>query len=829
MSQSITHNPKLELTFLAELDTVEGILALVQEWAHHRDVSYDDRLSLRLVLEELLSNICLHSSPIMGQTKVILSLHPIKKTKNIQVLICDNGTAFNPLEQYTQPVQDLQNAPLGQQGLSFVRLLTHGAQYTRNEGNELSFIFSLDEESSSQIPSHIAHDTIPKTAWEKSSWMNRLSTLWNEKLAFRQTILFTFYSIVLIWGGIAIFYYDTQRTIKENATQLAMQTLHTQSVISSSFLKRLQDNVDRMVLSLQEEPVESLFAHDLKKLTHLIENDPITASIIAEIPVIGLVAGCENTTWFYPIIQGTMSKRSYIQNLNSYVSHKGEEILWKTLPMTFEKGDPHAAMIYAVPLSNKGAQAGFVGVIITMPWIANTLNKLSGLQNINTFYLDHTGQYVIFPHGRKLNKGAQNLRDEAKIYNIPQLALIEKDILAGKKGMHILEHKISSSKIPWELPWETPTILAYFPMQTTGWFLGFLADSHELGTPSSSFPLSFLLVAIWGPLSIACITWTVTSLTLKPLRSLLAAMEKLRRGDTETPFPTAPFPDELHLMLQTFESIRVTLRTSFRNLVENTAKQQRLTDELIMARKTQQSMLPKSLPQVPGTEVAACLDMAQEVCGDLYTSFQNPHNPTQIYFVIGDVCNKGIPAALIMSRAVSLARSFLMLPHSSPAKTLESLNTALLHHDTSAMFVSMLVASLDTQSGIFQWASAGHPPPIISDMHAHEGISLPWSKELVLNVCAGQKYTTFTEQLSPQQSILLYTDGADEAISPPNRVQGQLYGEKRLRESFHDACQQMPHAQDILNKVHADILRHTGDMTPGDDISLMVIHWKGAT
>ncbi len=865
MSLSLQPKPTFEVSFLAELSTIEGILALVQEWAQQQGVHYDDRLSLRLVLEELLTNIALHnfslSTTTVKQTKITLCLHSSFEgsTQHIHVHIKDTGRPFNPLEFVTPPLHNVQSAPMGQRGLSFVQLFTRNAQYIRREGNEFFFIFSLDDEKSRLAQASLPHARqlspssrkLSRRFWAKKLWPTRFYALWKEKLTFRQTIIITLYAIILMWGGMAIFYYSTQRTLQENNTQLAMQAMHTQDIISSNFLLRVQENMGRIAHDLRKMNLEELFAHNAEALTSYMQHAPISANIAAELPILGVVAGDKNTTWLYPISQGTFDHHIPIHDVSSFISNSYEDIVWKTLPLKLEGEAQQTTLIYAIPLAAESTKGHFIGVIVSTKWLAQGLYNLTNFSNALALYMDHEGQYIIFPPGRTWGKGPQGLKDEAELANAPAIADLEKKILAGRKGIVDFNSLFPAQKVPWDLPWQGPTTLTYHPTQLPGKFLVLLVDSYELGYAPAPVPMGFILVAIFGPLAVACITWTVISITLRPLHSLTLAIEKLSDGDTETAFPSAPFPDELQMMLSTFERVRVTLRTSFRNLIDNTTRQQRLTNELAMARNTQQSMLPRSLPQVHGTEISACLDMASEVCGDLYTSFVNPHNPAQIFFVMGDVCSKGIGAALIMSRAISQASSFLLQTsalntthslhtgkNSSHKKnisiesylcqSLEHLNESLLRHDTSGMFVSMLVASLDTQSGTFHWASAGHPPPLLSHPQNSHATHLPWSQELVLNVSPNQSYTTFTQQLSPGQSILLYTDGATEAMSPPNRIHGTLYGDERLEKIFHKACQEHKHTEEVLHSVREDIVQHMQNQSPNDDISLMVIRWEKA-
>lgn len=116
--------------------------------------------------------------------------------------------------------------------------------------------------------------------------------------------------------------------------------------------------------------------------------------------------------------------------------------------------------------------------------------------------------------------------------------------------------------------------------------------------------------------------------------------------------------------------------------------------------------------------------------------------------------------------------------------------------------------------------------------------AIPWPGELVLGVRKDQHYSTFTTRLGPGQSLLLYTDGADEAMGQSLSAQengqsageggGEIYGEARLTASVDTACRASQSPQDIIAHVRQDLLRHMGDGSPADDISLMVLPYRGA-
>ncbi len=852
MPSTLDRAEKLELSFEGEMSTVEGILALVQEWSQQHGASYDDRLSLRLILEELLSNVCLHGrcdeeNAEVKKLSIRLGIEPLGygEKKEFHVSLWDNALPFDPLCQPDINIRSIATTPIGQRGLSLVRLLTDNATYSYTDGNNFSFIFSLDAEHKKP---NLAKNA-PSSA--HGSLLLRVKSLWRNNIAFRQTILFSLSTVVLIWCAMSAFYFGTKMVLAQNTGSLAMQSMYTQSVTNSWFLQRIEGNLEQVVntiQALQITPQNKLFLQNAQALYNFLQHDLNIGAMTSESAVLGIMAGIKDRAWFFRIVNGVITNRYSIKNFDDYLNGRSENSQWQTVLLSYEtlgtaKGssinDPHASIMYSKSLS-QNREEGWLGVVITMPLIAEGLKNISGFSSAVPMLLDWRGQYVIFPPGRSLQKGPQSLAEEAARTNNPALAKLERQILSGEKGTVQLRSIFGSDKTVWDLPWQGPTSLIYYPMDRSGWHLALLVDSYELGNAPTPFPRSFLLVGLLGPLCIGSIAWFVTSRTLRPLRALNASISKLSEGDTQSPFQQSPYPDEVGSMLTAFNRVRVTLRTSFRNLVLNTTKQQRLMNELAIARNTQKSMLLHTLPSVPGIEIAASLDMAREVCGDLYSCFVDPNNAQRVHFVMGDVCGKGIPAALIMSRAVALARSFLTEEHSSPAKTLQRLNTALLRVDSSSMFVSMLVATLDTSSNTFYFASAGHPPPLWTGPVKANGTQykqqyiiingkkvyfpvLDWSQELVLNVRSAQTYSNFSLSLEPGASLMLYTDGASDAMGTVDGRENTLYGEERLQSRFIQAWHKNAHAEAILEDIRQDIFEHMQQKTPNDDISLLVI------
>ncbi len=863
----------LDLRFDARLETIEGVLALTQEWAGGRGLNRDDRSGLRLLLEELLLNIRHHAAAGKtngeageffislrldlafageergsGETdETTASLRPDR----LLITLRDPGEAFDPRTHAAEQPASVETAVPGGRGLSLVRLFSVNRRYQReDEHNVLSLEMLLGGAAGRADSVDAGGGLLPAGMPPGSGLWRKALRAWREKLALRQTVLFTVSAVVLFWSGIGVYYGSVAAMRARDAELLGMQSMATQDELSRAFLKRVEGGLAAFAQGIAAHPKADILLENSDALLAALRQGSFFRPFTTETPVIGIAAGKAGRegAWFFHMRDAEIAKTwlpDALAGLDPF-ARKDAEPRWHgpVFQIPDSRIGRHAAMFFAIPVSPPGKQSEhWLGVIIGMPWIENTLRGLSGFARCEPVFTNDRGEYVIYPPGRSAGQGPQNISDDAVQNHLPELAALGRDMEAGKKGLHEFADGLETAgkKPVWPLPWRESSTLLYYPMSMPGWRFAMAVPDSEIGNTLPALPPWLILLGILGPALLGAVTWTITSRTLLPLRELASALENLGDGDLNTPFPLPHADDETGRMLDSFERTRVILKTSFRNQVRGATAQQRVRNELALARTVQESMLPKAFPEVVGADIAAHVDMARDVCGDLYDCFlPDPSRPGLVACVVGDVCGKGVPAALIMSRAMPLARSFL-LEGLAPARTLERINAALLRRDTAGMFVSMLIGIFNSADGLFSWSCAGHAPPMPGPAPGEDDPGLlPWSNTLVLGVKPDVRYDTYSLTLRPGQSLLLYTDGADEAMgpagpaasTPPGSTEGfSLFGEERLAHSFAAACRtasdtESPPAAAILGAVRDDILAHMAGTPPFDDISLMVLRRK---
>ncbi len=200
-------------------------------------------------------------------------------------------------------------------------------------------------------------------------------------------------------------------------------------------------------------------------------------------------------------------------------------------------------------------------------------------------------------------------------------------------------------------------------------------------------------------------------------------------------------------------------------------ERQRIEQELRVARLIQQTLLPKDVPHVAGWDVNAYYQPARAVGGDFYDFI--PHSDGRIGFVIGDVTDKGVPAALVMATTRSLLRSAAER-FDSPGAVLERTNELLVDDIPPKMFVTCLYAVLDPRSGRLVYANAGHDVPY---HQTATGVMELRARGMPLGLLPGMKYEEMETTLRPGECLLLYSDGLVEAHNPGR----EMFGFPRLQ------------------------------------------------
>ena len=273
-----------------------------------------------------------------------------------------------------------------------------------------------------------------------------------------------------------------------------------------------------------------------------------------------------------------------------------------------------------------------------------------------------------------------------------------------------------------------------------------------------------------------------------------------------------------------FDDLRVTIDRTLRHLAEwreaiaSRDKLITLQNELDVATKIQQSILPTVFPSGDGYDVFGHMVAARNVGGDFFDILRLEYG--RIGLAIADVSDKGVPAALFMMSTRTLLKG-TAIGGSEPGEVLQEVNDQLCEENDAEMFVTVLYAVYDPQTKQLTYSNGGHDSPLI--IHA-DGTStlLPLTRGIALGVMPGLTYNQQTVTLKPGDTVILYTDGVTEAMN----AEGEQYGLDDLREMFAGAP---PGSSELANKAVFDAVHGFAQDTPqSDDITCLVMRRGGS-
>ena len=251
---------------------------------------------------------------------------------------------------------------------------------------------------------------------------------------------------------------------------------------------------------------------------------------------------------------------------------------------------------------------------------------------------------------------------------------------------------------------------------------------------------------------------------------------------------------------------------SARRLAKVIAQKECMESELSIARGIQMSMVPSEFPQREGLDMFASMSPAKEVGGDLYDYLLTGNT---LYFCLGDVSGKGVPAALFMAQATRLFRAIAKQNH-APATIATRINTELTENNEQGMFVTMFIGRLDLISGRLDFCNAGHTPPVIGGGE-HHGEFLKMIPNAPIGLWPGLEYKGEQIDSIKARALFLYTDGLNEA----ENSQQEQFGDDRLLELLRNT--RFDTARQVVETLSVAVGQHRNGAEPNDDLTMMCI------
>ena len=366
-------------------------------------------------------------------------------------------------------------------------------------------------------------------------------------------------------------------------------------------------------------------------------------------------------------------------------------------------------------------------------------------------------------------------------------------------------------------------LLSFMPVKYTDWCLALVIPAFIVELIAYIFGGVTILIMLIGMLAVYFFGRRTIKKSTLPLKQLAYSANEVAKGNFATTLPPLKSHDEIHMLRDSFEQMQRSLTRYVEELKSTTAQKASIESELKVAHNIQMSMLPKTFPPYPDREdidIFGQLTPAKAVGGDLFDFYIRDE---QLYFCIGDVSGKGVPASLFMAVTRSLFRN-VSNHQSKPHLIMKALNDSLVESNEMNMFVTLFVGVLDLQTGLLRYCNAGHDAPLLIGLQ-RVGV-LPCDSNLPIGVMADFDFSEQTILIDKYTTLFLFTDGLNEA-------------ENCHQEQFSDD-RIMNVAQGLLGMGHhrpTQVVRHmtdavhtfVGTAEQSDDLTMLAIQYKRET
>ena len=359
----------------------------------------------------------------------------------------------------------------------------------------------------------------------------------------------------------------------------------------------------------------------------------------------------------------------------------------------------------------------------------------------------------------------------------------------------------------------------YEPIDHTDWSIALAVPSFMIYIISIGTGVILLLLIALALLVTRIVGRIVVKRATRPLNQLADSANEVAKGNFRAPLPKIKHNDEVRLLRDSFEGMQHSLSEYVEELKDTTASKAAIENELKVAHDIQMSMLPKTFPPYPerdDIDIYGTLTPAKDVGGDLFDFYIRDE---KLFFCIGDVSGKGVPASLVMAMTRSLFRN-ISAHTAEPHRIAYTLNQALADGNENSMFVTAFIGVLELETGLLRYCNAGHNPPLLI---GREVSLVPCQPNVPLGLMADLDFVPQEIQFEHQMTIFLFTDGLNEA---EDDMQVQFGDDRILHQAEALLANGKNQPAEIVNQMAEAVHAFVDGAQQSDDLTMLAIKYN---
>lgn len=616
--------------------------------------------------------------------------------------------------------------------------------------------------------------------------------------------------ILIVFAVImGLFYKYSHEKVTNFAIERTHGLLSNITTEITSQLRSVETTINQSVWVLEKNINQPDSLHHI--ITSIIKNNPlIVGSGIAFVPDYYKEKG----KYFMPYVSFRNNKIAY-QVLGSQ-NYDYPCMDWYLIPKMlkqdhwsepyYDDGGGNIIMsTYSKPLyNNRGELYAIFIASISLSQFTDNISLMKPYSASYTYLLSRNGSFLTHENRSKILN--ETVFTEAFSTENQTQERIGREMLAGKTGTVRFDNL------------GTDSYAFYTAIPEIGWSVCTVCPSKIILQELDSTSRNIIYTFSAGILVLFLIVYSIIHRLVRPLKRFSESAREIATGRFDVTLPQVHSKDEIRDLHDSLAYMQKSLSTYVNELKETTASKERIESELSIARDIQMGMLPKIFPPYPDrndVDLHAILKPAKEVGGDLYDFYMDGN---RLYFLIGDVSGKGVPASLFMAITRSLFRT---LSHQvlSPAKIVTEMNNSISDNNESNMFVTLIVGILDLETGVMKLCNAGHNPPIL--IHPDKHVSfLEFPTQIFVGVIEDFTYTDAEITLEKGSKLFLYTDGITEA----ENTEKELYGDDKLLEVL--SANTSSNVRTTVDVIVSSIADHVKEAEASDDLTILLIQYE---
>ena len=642
--------------------------------------------------------------------------------------------------------------------------------------------------------------------------MKKIIAYIRRKLSVRVSLWVVFFAAVIFNVALGFLFYQARDAVYQEAVSRAMQILDKTSLRVEGILNRVEvaSNMTKWLVQRHPDKPDSIFVYSRGMLAN--NPDFYNCSIAFE-PYYFKDRGLYFSAYTKHVadtlrtIQGGSDHYQYFYSDWYLMPQLLERPCWTEPYMDLDVATNTSEMVtsYCQAIKNhEGKMIGVINVSLSISWLSHTISATKPYPHSYSIMIGRGGTYFVHPDTTKITR--QTIFTQTMEQPDTALTALGHAMQRGEEGMKHMELN------------GVDCYVFYKPLGQTGCSMAIVCPESDIFGGFDRLRNSVRAIVFIGLLLMLYLFIRIITRELQPLRQLADEAETIASGQFDATLPDFQRVDEIGQLSHSFGNMQQSLVKYIEELKNTTAQKASIESDLRIASDIQMGMLPKQFPTKADRDdvvLYASLTPAKEVGGDLFDFY---FRDEKLFFCIGDVSGKGVPASLFMAVTRSTFRT-VSAHESMPDRIVTTMNRTIADMNKTHMFVTLFVGVLDLPTGRMYYCNAGHDAPLL--VGAGVGV-LTCDANIPVGFLPSWKYTLQEAHIFTGTTILLFTDGLTEAMDGANN-QFQM---ERVNEVAARALadqQQEPH--ELIGRMTEAVHEFVGDAEQSDDLTMMAIQY----